>query len=99
MPVIHGDFATIGEVLAHAGIHRPGELRVQCFEVGFQVEAQVPVIEVAGADADPVVHHHQLQMQEALLVFEDAHPGAQQAWVIALAGKAHGRMVGVPAGE
>ena len=39
------------------------------------------MIEVAGADAHPIVDRDHLQVQEARLVFVDAHAGAQQARV------------------
>ncbi|MNI84972.1 hypothetical protein D3C73_1419250 [compost metagenome] len=57
------------------------------------------MIEVARADAHPIIHQHHFQVQEARLVFEDFHPGPEQAGVIAMPGVTHGRVIGARAGE
>ena len=53
------------------------------------------MVEVAGTDADPIIHQHHLQVQKPRLVLEYLHPRFKQTGVIALPGKAHRRMISV----
>ena len=46
-PGVEGDFAAVAEVLDEAGRHRLGEVGVERLDIGIEVEAQVPVVEVA----------------------------------------------------
>ncbi|MNH23316.1 hypothetical protein D3C79_832070 [compost metagenome] len=57
------------------------------------------MVEIARADAHPVVDQHHLQVQEARLILEDFYPGTHQPRVIAMPGIAHRRMIGTRAGQ
>jgi hypothetical protein len=72
---------------------------VQCFQIGFQIEAQIPVIEVTRTDAHPVIDQHHFQVQETRLVLENLHPGLEQSRVVAVPGVAHGRVIGARPGQ
>src|SRR5690606_23389424 len=95
MPRLHSYFPTPDEVAFEAFGHGQAEQRIQGLEVGFQIPAQIPVIEVARANTDPVIHKHDFQMQEVWLIFVNSHAGAKQSRVITLAGIAHRGMVGI----
>lgn len=63
--------------------------------IGLQIPTEIPAVDIAGADGDPVVAQQYLGVEKARLVFEDAHAGGQQLGVIAAPGVAHGGVVGV----
>lgn len=99
MPEVEGDLQAIGEIRAKALGRRIGESRLEGFEVGIEVEAQIPMVEIARADAHPVIDQNHLQVQEARLVLENPHPGPEQFRVVALPGEAHRRVIGMPPAE
>jgi len=57
------------------------------------------VVEIARTDADPVIDHDHLHVQEVWSIFVYPHTGAQQARIEALPGVADRRVVGVAAGQ
>ncbi|MNY52063.1 hypothetical protein D3C86_1877030 [compost metagenome] len=98
MPALQINPVAQGKVALETGRHGLGQRRIERFKVGFEVETQIPVIEVARTDADPIIDQDHFQVQKTRLVFEDLHAGAQQARVIAMPGITHRRVVGAWAG-
>nr|GFD53288.1 hypothetical protein [Tanacetum cinerariifolium] len=77
-PVRQTHFAADQKIPLEALGHGQGQSGVDGFKIGLQIEAQVPVVEVTGTHAYPIVHQHHFQMQETRLVFEDFDPGPEQ---------------------
>ncbi|MNH29091.1 hypothetical protein D3C79_893000 [compost metagenome] len=57
------------------------------------------MIEVARADAHPVIDQDHFQVQETRLVFVNRHAGPEQSRVVAMAGIAHGWVIGSGPGQ
>src|SRR6185437_12008282 len=63
--------------------------------VGFQVPAKAPTVEIARAEAHPVVAERHLAVQHPRLILENTHAAAQHLAVEAPRRMAHPRMVGL----
>nr|GFA68906.1 fumarate hydratase [Tanacetum cinerariifolium] len=97
-PVLQADFAAHGKITGETVGHRKGKRRVDRLKVGFQIEAQIPVVEVARTHTHPIVDQHHLQVQEARLVFEYPHLRLEQARVVTVAGVANRWVIGARSG-
>ena len=87
-PVGIGALGALPEIPLKHGLHLAREHGVVHFLVGLEIPAQVPAVEIARTDRNPVVAQYRLGVQEPRLVFVDTHPGPQQAAVETPAGVA-----------
>lgn len=99
-PGVVGDFYGVGEVALEDFVVLVGEVLVEDVEVGFFVEAEGAVVEVAGADAGPVVvDDHVFAVVACGLVFVDVDAGFEEFAPACDAGVADDLAVGVGAGD
>src|SRR6185437_5937243 len=76
-----------------------GERRILDLLVRLEIPAEAPAVEVARAEAHPVVAQRHLAVQHTRLILEDAHTVAQQLAIEAPRRVTHPRMVGLRAGN
>src|SRR6185437_16311693 len=98
-PVVPIELLRLVPISREDGRGLRGERRILDFLVRLEIPAEAPAIEVARADADPVVAQRHLAVQHARLVLEDAHAVAQHLAVEAARRVTHPRMVGLRAGH